>query len=145
MKSSFAFYQLLTISVEWALSKLLQKALDGTHPCVVRSDRAEKLEDLSKGLWEQQERTLFLPHAIESQEAPICLTADPKFKHKDSAFLFLIDNANPQGFENYARSFYIFDGRDDSALKQARDLWKAQTAEGTELVYYKQTDRGGWL
>ncbi|HLO75488.1 MAG TPA: DNA polymerase III subunit chi, partial [Magnetospirillum sp.] len=54
------------------------------------------------------------------------------------------DGVTPADMGAYARCLDLFDGRDDDAVQAARQRWKSWKADGHELVYYQQTERGGW-
>ena len=39
---------------------------------------------------------------------------------------------------------YLFDGRDNEAVQQARDQWKAAKAAGCTVTYWQQNRDGRW-
>jgi len=38
----------------------------------------------------------------------------------------------------------LFDGRDETAVVETRERWKAYKAAGHTVVYWQQTPNGGW-
>jgi DNA polymerase-3 subunit chi len=42
------------------------------------------------------------------------------------------------------RVILIFDGRDETALAEARGHWKDARAAGLGVTYWKQSDSGRW-
>ena len=61
-----------------------------------------------------------------------------------AAFLFVADRAKSEKVGDYKRCFELFDGRDDTAVADARDRWKAYRTAGHAVAYWQQTDTGGW-
>jgi DNA polymerase-3 subunit chi len=39
---------------------------------------------------------------------------------------------------------YLFDGRDEDALAQARQQWKTAKGAGLDVTYWQQSERGRW-
>ena len=44
----------------------------------------------------------------------------------------------------FERCFELFDGRDDAAVTESRERWKAYKAAGHAVSYFQQTAAGGW-
>jgi DNA polymerase-3 subunit chi len=61
-----------------------------------------------------------------------------------SGFLFVADGARSARHETYGRCFEIFDGRNDEALADARERWRAFKEAGHALRYWSQGESGGW-
>ena len=59
-------------------------------------------------------------------------------------FLFLADRARSDRVADFSRCFEIFDGRDEAAVAESRERWKAYKAAGHAVVYWQQTPGGGW-
>ena len=96
-------------------------------------------------------RELFAPDLVawvtkadgEADRQPVWLT------HLDenpngAAFLFVADRARSERLADYKRCFELFDGRDDTAVADSRERWKAYKAAGHTLAYWQQTATGGW-
>ena len=129
-----------------ALPRLLAKTLQAGERAVVLLGSPERVEALNTRLWTFDEGS-FLPHGSardgEADRQPVWLT------HLDenpnaAAFLFLADRARSERVGDYKRCFELFDGRDDDAVTQSREQWKAYKAAGHTVAYWQQTDSGGW-
>lgn len=145
--AEIGFYHLTRTALEPALGQLLGKVLESGKRAVVMASSAERVEALTKGLWTWKPDS-FLPHGSakdgHAEEQPIWLTDKPE-RPNDAAVLVLVDNAAadplPDGIE---RVLIMFDGNDQASLAHAREQWKAYQAKGEKLVYWQQTERGGW-
>lgn len=140
------FYHLTRSTLEQALPRLLEKALQTGARAVVMAGSAERVEALNAHLW-TYDAGAFLPHgsAKDGNAAlqPVWLT--PYDENPNGAtLLFLTDGAASQKLGEYARCFELFDGRDEAAVAVARERWKQLKAEGHAIAYWQQTDRGGW-
>ena len=145
--AEIGFYHLTRTALEPALGQLLTKVLDSGKRAVVMASSPERVEALTKGLWTWKPDS-FLPHGSakdgHAEDQPIWLTDKPEVPNGASV-LVLVDNAVvdplPDGIE---RLLIMFDGQDETALAGAREAWKAHQAKGDKLVYWQQTERGGW-
>lgn len=146
MASEVNFYHLTKASLEEALPRLLAKTLQAGERAVVMLGSSERVDALNTHLWTFDPGS-FLPHGSvkdgESARQPVWLT------HLDenpngATFLFIADHARSEKVDNYKRCFELFDGRDESAVAQARERWKAYKAAGHTVVYWHQTASGGW-
>ena len=52
--------------------------------------------------------------------------------------------AKSEKVDSYKRCFELFDGRDEEAVADTRERWKAYKAAGHTVVYWQQTESGGW-
>jgi DNA polymerase-3 subunit chi len=57
---------------------------------------------------------------------------------------FLVDGAALTDPSDYARVVFIFDGRDEAAVAQARADWQAAKARGHAVSYWQQDEGGRW-
>jgi DNA polymerase-3 subunit chi len=141
------FYHLTRTALEPALGQLLTKVLDSGKRAVVIASSKERVEALTKGLWTFRPDS-FLPHGSakdgHAEDQPIYLTEKSEAPNQAS-ILVLVDSAEadpiPDGIE---RILIMFDGRDQEALAQARKAWRDHQAKGDKLIYWQQTERGGW-
>jgi len=141
------FYHLTRTALEPALGQLLSKVLESGKRAVVMASSTERVEALTKGLWTYRQDS-FLPHGSakdgHAEDQPIFLTHKPEAPNGASV-LVLVDGAEadppPAGVE---RILIMFDGQDQNALALAREAWKTHQANGEKLVYWQQTERGGW-
>ncbi|MCB1482579.1 MAG: DNA polymerase III subunit chi [Rhodobiaceae bacterium] len=140
------FYHLERQALEQALPLLVEKSLERGWKALVRCGSYERLEALDTALWTYREDS-FLPHGRDSEagapDEPALLTteaANPNGAH----VLFVVDRAGTDALNGYERIVYMFDGRDDEALTQARGFWKEAKEAGHDLTYWQQDGRGRW-
>jgi DNA polymerase-3 subunit chi len=143
------FYHLQRETLEAALTPLLQKTLERGWRAVVRAGSAERVEALDQHLWTFREDS-FLPHgraeAGFAARQPVFLTTGAERPNGAEA-LFLTDGADPGPWTDllvYGRVVLIFDGRDETALGEARRHWKDAKAAGFSVTYWQQTPEGRW-
>ncbi|CAA7614695.1 DNA polymerase III subunit chi [Magnetospirillum sp. UT-4] len=144
--TQIGFYHLLRLPLEQALPRLLEKALAAGLRVVVMAGSPERVEHLNTHLWTFSDES-WLPHGSardgEAALQPVWLT-DADENPNGAGVLVLCDGAAPAALDGYARCLDLFDGNDDEAVASARRRWKEWKAAGHELVYYQQTESGGW-
>ncbi len=145
--SRIDFYHLKRRSLEETLPLLLQKTYaSGKHALIKTTP--DTVETLNAWLWTYNDES-FLPHGSQKDgfaaEQPIFIT--PGDENANSAeFLFLV-NGSEYDYEQakaFERVFNIFDGNDETALAQARNLWKIYKDAGWEVCYWQQNENGKW-
>ena len=145
MATEVNFYHLTKSSLEDALPRLLVKTLQAGERAVVMLGSPERVDALNTHLWAYDQDS-FLPHGSardgEADRQPVWLT------HLDenpngAAFLFVADRARSDRLADYKRCFELFDGRDEAAVADSRERWKAYKAAGHAVVYWQQT-ASGW-
>lgn len=140
------FYQLERQPLDQVLPGLLEKTLERGWRAVVQAGTEERLEALDTLLWTYADDS-FLPHGTArdgfADQQPVFLTASDT-NPNGAAVRFLVDGADSADLAGYARVVYLFDGRDEDALQQAREQWKRAKAEGHAVTYWQQSDRGRW-
>ena len=146
MATEVNFYHLTRSSLEDALPRLLLKTLQAGERAVVMLGSPERVDAINTHLW-TFDHDSFLPHGAardgEAERQPVWLT------HLDenpngAAFLFIADRARSARVGDYKRCFELFDGRDDSAVAESRERWKAYRAAGHTVAYWQQGAAGGW-
>lgn len=144
--SEVLFYQLDRQGLEQVLPSLLEKTLDRGWRAVVQSGSAERLDALDTVLWTYRDDS-FLPHGRKSDGnemlQPIYLTTDTD-NPNGAGVRFLIEGASIDDYDGYVRVIYLFNGRDQDAVSEARDAWRAVTNSGCKATYWQQTETGGW-
>ena len=142
--SEVGFYHLLTMPLDRALPKLLERAISGGRHVVVLAGSEERVEYLNSLLWTYEEAS-FLPHGSVRDgypdRQPVWLTAKDENPNQAS-ILMMVDGVRSDDLSCYARCFDIFDGNDETAVAAARQRWSAAKAAGHQLVYWQQTERG---
>ena len=141
------FYHLTRTPLEEALPKLLEKVLASGKRAVLRAPDPDRLELLNRVLWTYTTDS-FLPHGTRSdgfaEEQPVYLTTAVE-NPNGAAILVLVDAAEAPDLAGFERCLELFDGRDERAVALARARWKAAQADGHQVVYWRQNERGGWV
>ncbi len=144
--TNIAFYHLQRSTLEQALPKLLEKTLDGDNRALVVTGSEARSEFLNGLLWTYDQDS-WLPHgSIRDEHAerqPVLISESPENVNQ-AGYLFLTDGCTHPDPGAFERCFDLFDGRDDEAVKQARDRWKQYLADGHELTYWQQNEQGRW-
>lgn len=140
------FYHLEHSSLEATLPPLLERCVQRGWRAIVRGGVPERLEALDAALWTYKDES-FLAHGLDGkgrpERQPILLTT--KLGRPNGAqALFLIDGATPQPSESFARTCFVFDGRDKTAVAEAREHWRVLKGEGRTLSYWKEAAEGRW-
>ncbi len=140
------FYHLEHAPLERVLPELLEKTLAKGWRAQVRVGSQERLDALNTHLWTYRPES-FLPHGTVTEgrapDQPISLTLEEANINQANA-LFLVDSAPPGDVSRYERCITIFDGKDDEALRAARDFWKQASEQGRDVTYWRQADHGKW-
>lgn len=140
------FYHLVRQSLEQVLPKLLEKALGSGARAVVLVGSEPRLRVLDEALWTYTDDS-WLPHgsALQDEAAahPIFLTTTEE-NPNGASILIACDGAQPNHLETWERCLDLFDGNDEVAVQAARQRWRLWKEQGHELVYYQQSERGGW-
>ena len=144
--TEIAFYHLQVVPLERALPKLLEKTLAAGKRALVMTGSEERVEVLNGHLWTYEPGS-WLPHGSgrdgDPEDQPVWLACDDANLNA-AEFLFLTDGATSDRMDAFERCFDVFDGRDAAAVDAARARWKAYTAAGHVLTYWRQTESGGW-
>ena len=140
------FYHLERSTLDQVLPELLDKTLKRGWKARVRVADVDAREAMDERLWTWRDDS-FLAHGLSDQphpeRQPILLTAGDENPNGSQA-LFIVDGSDMSLTEEFERCFIIFDGRDETALHQARERWKALKGQGANLAYWKQSDEGRW-
>ena len=128
------------------LPGLLERTLERSWRAVVQAGSGERVDALDALLWTYADDS-FLPHGTArdgmADQQPIFLTV--KDDNPNGATVrFLVDGAEAPDLTGYIRAVYIFDGRDEDALVQARGEWKRIKAAGHAVTYWQQNENGRW-
>lgn len=140
------FYHLETTSVEQALPDLLEKIVQKGWRAYVHGHDDDKISALNDHLWSYRADS-FLAHGREGDDLdghqPILLGASGNMGNKCQVYLSVspVDLPDISGLE---RCLVVFDGGDQDHLGWARTQWKRLKAQGGDLAYWKQNERGRW-
>ena len=140
------FYHLERSTLDQVLPELLDRTVQRGWRARVRVANPDAREALDERLWTWRDES-FLAHGLSDQphpeRQPILLTAGDENPNGSQA-LFIVDGSDMSLTEEFERCFIIFDGRDETALHQARERWKTLKGQGASLAYWKQSDEGRW-
>ena len=146
MTTRIGFYHLIRSPLEKALPEILDKALKAGLRVVVMAGSPERVAYLDSLLWTWQADS-WLPHGTardgDADLQPVFIT-DQDDNPNSATMLVMTDGVIPDDVSRFERALTLFDGKDDDAVQQARGLWKTWKDQGFELVYYQQTEQGGW-
>ncbi len=138
------FYHLERSSVDQVLPELLERTIKRGWRAVVRSPDEAELKRLDDWLWTFRDES-FLAHGLASEpmpeRQPILLTTGNDNPNRAHA-LFLLSDAPLAGLAGYERGLYLFDGRDEARLADARARWRKAKAGGIPVSYWRQTEQG---
>jgi DNA polymerase-3 subunit chi len=140
------FYHLERRTLEEVLPSLLERSLARGWRATVQASSEQRVEALDTLLWTYREES-FLAHGtardghLEAQ--PIYLTAGSD-NPNGAQVRFLVDGAEIDDVAAYARIVYVFEGRDDGAVSQARASWQRAKAQGFAVSYWQQDADGSW-
>lgn len=146
MPTQVGFYHLVLSPLEKVLPVLVGKALGAGLRVLVMTGSEERVAYIDDLLWTFEPES-WIPHGTakggDGPMQPVYITAGEDNPNRANV-LILTDGVYPAGLDGYDRCLNLFDGKDDTALAQARALWTALRQAGHELTYYQQTEHGGW-
>lgn len=144
-----SFYHLHNSPVEKVLPVILKKALEKDMRSMILTS-GDDLEIVNKWLWTYGQLE-FLPHGSKndnfSEKQPIYLSDELENPNNAKMFVNLTEdtlNYNDEKYNEFSRIVEIFDGNIEEKLKLARKKWSSYKKGGYNLVYWKQSDTGGW-
>ena len=142
--AEIGFYHLLSMPLERALPRLLERAQKDGHRIVVQAGSSERVEQLNALLWTYDEAG-FLAHGSardgNAAAQPIWLTHQAE-NPNGATMLVLVDGVEAGGLEGFSRCADLFDGNDAEAVEAARGRWRTAGAAGHALTYWQQTAKG---
>jgi DNA polymerase III subunit chi len=141
------FYQIGQAGLEPVLLMLLKKTLAAQKKDLILCPMpaASALDD---ALW-SHDADSWIAHGLGDadgvEHCNVWISTDMAANPIKGEFLFLLHGSVPTTWDGIARIFYLFDGRSDAQLQQARDQWKEwQGRADSKLSYFSQNARGGW-
>ncbi len=140
------FYHLERKSVDEELPRILQRGLERGLRMAVVTSTIERVREFSQKLWGLED-AVFIPHGFAGEPLPeaqpifLCTDDNPP---NSAVYRFYIDGAAPLDLSACERASIMFDGNDEGAVAQARDLWRRCKSENATIRYWKQDDEGRW-
>jgi len=140
------FYHLERRTLDDVLPTLLELSLKRGWRAAVQAASEERVAALDTLLWTYREES-FLPHGTArdgcASSQPIYLTADDDNPNA-AQIRFLVDGATIADPSPYLRVAYVFDGRDQEAVNQARQAWQEAKSKSDAVSYWQQDANGRW-
>lgn len=138
------FYHLERQSQDQVLPMLIAKALDGGKRLVIKTSNDAEAEHLNEHLWTYHPDS-FLPHGSKKDGnaalQPVWLTS--KDENPNGADVLILTHGSiTEISKDFSLCCEMLDGRDESAVKEARTRWKSYTEAGHKVTYWKQSERG---
>jgi DNA polymerase III subunit chi len=138
------FYHLTRKTLEQALPELLEKVREKGWRAVIKTGSAEREDFLNRHLWLYRPDS-FLAHGTDKDgfpdQQPLYLTTTDDRPNGASVLVLTDTTTTPIG-ASYDLICDLFDGQDNEATAAARDRWKSYKAEGFDVTYWQQTDKG---
>lgn len=142
--TDIGFYHLTRTGPDKALPQLLGRTLAAGQRAIVLCADAERVTALDAALWQCAEPD-WLPHGTaadgDADLQPIWLTTEDAAPN-GARFLFLLDGARSERFDDYDRVFDLFDGNEEAAVQAARERWRAAKDAGHAPTYWQQSAKG---
>ena len=141
------FYQLLGGEVEDLAAQLIEKCRAASKKAILYTKK-DTAEAASRAIWTVKELS-FYAHGIDNCEghdiAPIWISSDVSQNQIEAEFALVTHSLSLPDYDAFERVFILFDGRDSSALDEARKQWKtlSETFAG-KCRYFAKTDDGKW-
>jgi DNA polymerase-3 subunit chi len=141
------FYHLQKQSLDRVLPQILEKAFGFNHRVVVRMENEKEVDRMNGLLWTYKPDA-FLPHGAkkdgQAERQPIWLTDKDENPNK-AGTLVLTQGTMSENIADYDLCCEMLDGRDDNAVKSARQRWKEYQDKGYDVTYWFQEDDGKWV
>ena len=142
-KGEWWFYHLERGTIEAALGPLLEKCLQRHWRVNVVAD-PQRLRDLDSALWTWRDDS-FTPHGLDNEQAahqPILITS--AITTKNGAQIAVLLDGSECLSQEFERIMVVFDGSDTATRAKAREQFKAAKDSGAKVLYYQQSESGGW-
>lgn len=141
------FFHLERQSLEAMLPQLVEKTLAKGWRAVIKAGSEERAEAISSGLWMHDDES-FIPHGTKQDgngaHQPVWITDGDDRPNAPQA-LFLVDGAEASDIAGLYRVVRVFDGKAEESVIAARAAWKAAKADGHDISYWQQDERGHWI
>ena len=141
------FYQIGQAGLERVLLMLLKKTLAAKKKALILCPMPAA-SSIDAALWSHDAES-WIAHGMDDANGVnycnVWISTDMATNPIKAEYLFLLHGSVPTIWNGIARSFYLFDGRSDAQLHQARDQWKEwQGLANSKLSYFSQDAQGSW-
>lgn len=141
-----SFYHLTYQPLHIALPRLLVKVREANMKAVIKVTSPVQVDDVDQFLW-TFDKASFLAHDTEKsknkEDQPIYVTTGEE-NPASADVLVLADGATSEHVDGYKRVLEMFDGNNPTAVSEARERWKSYKEAGHTLIYWQQSENGGW-
>jgi DNA polymerase III subunit chi len=145
--SEVRFHHLERRRVDQALPRLLERALEEGRRVVVRASSDEMVAALNERLWTYDDAS-FLPHGAagdgDPMTQPIFLTSAVENPNAATMLVRLSGVEASEADDAFDLVVFMFDGRDEAALANARGEWRRLKDQGRTISYWRESEEGGW-
>jgi len=140
------FYHLQKSTLEQTLPVLAEKVYATGKRLLIKTGMPEQADYLNTLLWTYRPDS-WLPHGttadgFEAEQPVFITTAEDNPNHAE--MVMLTDGGTIEEVSPFERCLNLFNGHDDAAVQNARELWKAAVDAGCEAYYWQQNDAGKW-
>ncbi len=140
------FYHLQKSSLEQALPALAEKVYATGKRLLIKTGIPEQADYLNTLLWTYKPDS-WLPHGTQADgfenEQPVFISVGND-NPNHAEMVMLTDGGTVEEIQSFERCLNLFNGNDDLAVQNARNLWKAVVKAGHEAYYWQQNDSGKW-
>jgi DNA polymerase-3 subunit chi len=141
------FYQIGKAGLEQVLLMLLKKTLAKNQKALVLCPMPAA-GAIDTALWSHDPES-WIPHGLDDANGVdychVWVSSDMAANPINAEYLFLLHGSAPAQWNGFTRCFYLFDGKSDAQLQQARNYWKVWQELGNNTFgYYAQNVEGGW-
>ena len=140
------FYHLQKSTLEQTLPVLAERVYATGKRLLIKTGMTEQAEHFNALLWTYRPDS-WLPHGTQADgfegEQPVFITVtDDNPNHAE--MVMLTDGGTMEEIRSFERCLNLFDGHDETAVQNARKLWKDVVESGHEAYYWQQNDAGKW-
>lgn len=140
------FYHLQKSTLDQALPALVEKVYASGKRLLIKTALPERVDYLNTLLWTYKPDS-WLPHGTQTDgfeaEQPVLITSAESNLNK-AEMIMLTDGGTFEEIRTFQRCLNLFNGHDEVAVQNARQLWKDVVQEGCEAYYWQQNDAGKW-
>ena len=144
MRVDFSHLQRSTL--DQALPRLAERVYAGNMRMLIKTALPERAEYINSLLW-TYDPNAWVPHGSDKdgfeERQPIFITSQ-EVNPNHATIIMLVDGGTVDEIRNYERCLNLFDGRDETAVQNARAFWKDVVAAGYDAYYWQQSESGKW-
>ena len=141
------FYQIGMAGLEQVVLLLLKKTIAANQKALILCPMPAA-SAIDTAIWSYDPES-WIPHGLDDDDGAdhchVWVSSNMAANPINAECLFLLHGSTPAKWAGFTRCFYLFEGKSDAQLQQARNLWKDwQQLDDTTFGYYAQNAEGGW-